>query len=54
MVNMLLYEVFKQSVLLCYGYQLSWNEVGTPGGGKGPQARLLHLALHKFLDDGLV
>jgi hypothetical protein len=34
MVNMLLYEVVKQRVLLCYGQQLSRNEVGTPSVGK--------------------
>jgi hypothetical protein len=54
MVNMLLYEVLKQRVLLCYGQQLSRNEVGTPRGGKGPQVRLLSLTLHEFLNDGPV
>jgi hypothetical protein len=33
---------------------ISFPTVGTPGGGKGPQARLLGFALHKLLDDGPV
>jgi hypothetical protein len=50
MVNMLLYEVLKQRVLLCYGQQLSRNEVGTPEKDLRRDCLVLHFTSSLMTD----